>query len=120
MSDVLTILHNHIVSLISEGGLILLFVSAYINNMPESLPGSWREVPQWFWTWNAHSLKAFMNARAGASASHVESIGADGSRKTTDLVTAAAPSKASTATASPADPQPVAAAAEPPSGLDRP
>ena len=72
MSDILSILHNHIVQLIGSGGLVLLFVSAYIQHMPDALPASWGALPQWLWGWNCAALKAFMNARAGATVTHLD------------------------------------------------
>jgi hypothetical protein len=108
MKDILALIHSHIVSLISEGGLLLLFISAYIQHMPDRLPESFRDFPQWAWSWNAASLKAFMNARAGATASHVESVDPSGARHTADTASSTLPA----ATV-------VSAAPLAPSGLER-
>ena len=48
--------------------MIGLFLSAIIGNMPELLP-SFKESPQWVWTWFRDSTKTFLNFRMKAEAS---------------------------------------------------
>lgn len=50
-----------------ENQLMLgLLASAIIGNMPEMLP-SFRESPQWAWTWLRDSAKTFLNFRMKAA-----------------------------------------------------
>lgn len=44
--------------------IIGLFVLAFIVTMPETLPASWRQFPQWYWTWLREGLNTFVSFRS--------------------------------------------------------
>lgn len=44
--------------------LLGLIASAVVGAMPHDLP-SWKEAPQWMWTWFHDSAKTFLNFRKG-------------------------------------------------------
>jgi hypothetical protein len=62
MTQILAILASKIAAAISSTALLLLFVSAEINSAPDTLP-SWRELPQWLWSWQVHAARLFLNYR---------------------------------------------------------
>ena len=54
---------DQIMTWAKENQLMLgLLMSAVIGSMPELLP-TWRQAPQWAWTWVRDSAKTFLNFR---------------------------------------------------------
>lgn len=82
---------------IKDTTLVLILWNAYLTTAPEELP-TFREFPQWFWSWNLHALRSFISSRLPAvQGTHAETtVRSDGSKKTiTDTLQAAPANPAS-------------------------
>lgn len=65
MKPLLDILQAHLLSAFASTAILLMFLNALVNHAPEKLPASWRDAPQWFWTWTIGTWRAFLSARQG-------------------------------------------------------
>ncbi len=58
MNQIEAILYRHLLAFLSSTALLSMAANAVINTAPAALP-SWRDLPQWVWSWAIGAARQF-------------------------------------------------------------
>lgn len=63
MNQLWAILLGKVLAFAGSTAMLYLAISAEVRTMPEKLPSSPSEIPQWVWGWQRSAAIAFLNMR---------------------------------------------------------
>ncbi|HXE05764.1 MAG TPA: hypothetical protein VN579_07250 [Bryobacteraceae bacterium] len=67
MNQIGSLLYSHLLAFLGSTALLSMAASAILGTAPSQLPQSWREIPQWSWTWTIAAARQFWSLHHPAS-----------------------------------------------------